>query len=367
LKTSVRKATIEDIPRLVELENLCFETDRISKQSFNRLFKKGHCSIIVDIADDIIRGYVLILFRRGTSLSRLYSIAVDPQYRKQGVAESLVKTGEQNALDNDTISMRLEIRRDNTASINFFVKMGYILFGEIPDYYEDGMEALRYEKFLAKNVAPKLSRVPYYEQTLDFTCGPATLMMAMGALESSIAFDRTEELRIWRESTTIFMASGHGGCSPYGLALAALNRGYLVDIFIDKRAPFLINSVRNEEKKIVMRLVEEDFLEVLRVRKTIVNYRSLSVSDIEKKYNEGAVPIALISSYRIYKEKFPHWVVVTGFNKKYIFIHDSYVDDQNSQTDSINMPILKTEFDRMTRYGKTGQKAVILIYPKTKN
>ncbi|MDE2089748.1 MAG: peptidase C39 family protein, partial [Gammaproteobacteria bacterium] len=37
-------------------------------------------------------------------------------------------------------------------------------------------------------------RIPYYRQTLDFTCGPAALMMAMKALDSKLPFNRKLEL-----------------------------------------------------------------------------------------------------------------------------------------------------------------------------
>jgi hypothetical protein len=36
--------------------------------------------------------------------------------------------------------------------------------------------------------------------------------------------------------------------------------------------------------------------------------------------------LVLISSYRIYGERFPHWVVVTGFDAHYIYVHDPLVD-----------------------------------------
>ena len=80
------------------------------------------------------------------------------------------------------------------------------------------------------------------------------------------------------------------------------------------------------------------------------------------KFDKGGVPIVLISSYRIYHEKFPHWVVVTGYDDRYIYVHDPFVDYEasKSSTDCIDMPILSTDFQRMTRYGKAGQKAVLI-------
>ena len=71
----------------------------------------------------------------------------------------------------------------------------------------------------------------------------------------------------------------------------------------------------------------------------------------------------LISSYRIYREKFPHWIVVTGFDDKYIYVHDPYIDYESNKTltESANMPILKKDFERMAQYGKAGQKAVLIL------
>jgi uncharacterized protein YvpB len=76
------------------------------------------------------------------------------------------------------------------------------------------------------------------------------------------------------------------------------------------------------------------------------------------------VPLVLISSYRIYRERFPHWVVVTGFDEQYIFMHDPYIDVETGETvsDCINMPVLRRDFERMARYGRSGQKAVVLVY-----
>jgi len=33
-------------------------------------------------------------------------------------------------------------------------------------------------------------------------------------------------------------------------------------------------------------------------------------------------------------------------------------------SDSINMPIARTEFERMARYGRSGQQAVLVLWPR---
>ena len=82
-------------------------------------------------------------------------------------------------------------------------------------------------------------------------------------LSDSIEPDRKLELRIWREATTIFMTSGHGGCGPYGLALAAVKRGFEVEIYVSDAGVHFVDSVRSPEKKQVISLVQEDMQDQL--------------------------------------------------------------------------------------------------------
>ena len=360
----IRDAALSDIEALVRLENASFQTDRLSRRQFRYMLTRGRSrTLLADDPQSGLLGYVLVLFSRGTSVARLYSIAVAPQARGRGVARALVAAAEAAAWEQDRAYMRLEIRRDNPASQALFEGTGYRRFGVLSDYYEDHMEALRYEKTLAPDLKPELQRVPFYEQTLDFTCGPSSLMMAMQALKPDLVLDRTLELRVWREATTVFMTSGHGGCGPFGLALAARRRGFAVELFINDPGVPLVDSVRSPEKKEVMRLVHEDMQDEVRRLGIPVHYKTLGLERLSECFDSGAVPMVLISSYRIYQEKFPHWVVVTGFDTHFVYVHDPFVDYENGETtlDSINMPIQREEFSRMSRYGRVGLQAVLLI------
>jgi hypothetical protein len=275
-----------------------------------------------------------------------------------------VRAAESEARRRDCAYLRLETRKDNVASITLFRSLGYEQFGEYDDYYEDHMDALRFQKSLAPDLAPDMVRVPYYEQTQEFSCGPSALMMAMKALDPSMTLDRKLELRIWREATTIYMTSGHGGCGPHGLALAAIHRGFRVEVYLSEPGTFLVDSVRSEDKKEVMRLVQEDMAEELEGVGVPVIHGTLTVDQIQSRFDGGAIPLVLISSYQIYGEKVPHWVVVTGFDEHFVYVHDPFVDydEGETATDSINMPILRRQFERMARYGRSGVRAVLLVY-----
>jgi len=254
-----RDATRKDLDALLRLEEAAFDIDRLSRRSFQRFIQHRRSALRVAEEDGRLLGYLVVLFRRGTSLARLYSMAVDETARGRNLGKQLLEDGEQQAVENSCVAMRLEVREDNAAAIALYRSAGYEPFGRYPDYYEDHADALRMEKALTDSIPPPQSRVPWYGQTLDFTCGPAALMMAMASLDPKQRLDRSEEVRLWREATTVFMTSGHGGCGPFGLATAAGHRAHRVELWVNGPEPFFLESVRSEDKKAVITLVEADF------------------------------------------------------------------------------------------------------------
>ncbi len=365
----IRSAIQEDLDALVVLENASFEGDRISRRQFNYLLKKGNASILVAELDGRLVGDLVLLYSRATSVARLYSIAVDERMRGKGIARTLMQAAEREAWDHQRAYLRLEVRKDNHAAISLYESLDYRRLGEHPDYYDDHMDAWRFEKSLAPDQHPELAPVPYYEQSLEFTCGPAALMMAFKSLDPAIEMNRRLELQLWREATTIFMTSGHGGCGPYGLALAASRRGFRVDLYVTDEGIHMIDSVRSAQKKEVMQLVQEEMQEELESLGVPMHRTAVSAVEIEECLSGGGIPLVLISSWQIYNAKAPHWVVVTGFDDNFIYVNDPFIDHDEGETavDSIHMPIQKEKFESMARYGRVGLQAMVVLYPRVEN
>ena len=360
---TLRPARTSDLKALASIEQRNFEGDRISQRQWRYMLTRSHADILVSEDEEGMLGYVLVLYNRATSVARLYSIAVEGRARGKGVSRQLVEAAEGAAWNRGRAYMRLEIRRDNLASQRLFEGQGYRQFGVLDDYYEDHMQALRFEKMLHPDLSPELAVMPYYEQTLEFTCGPASLMMAMKALQPETHLTRNLELRLWREATTIFMTSGHGGCGPFGLALAAHHRGFGVEIYVNDRSVPMLDSVRSEEKKEVMRLVHEEMLAEIDAAGIPLHYKNLPLAEMQQRFGEGAIALVLISSWRIYGKMSPHWVVVSGFDEQFVYVNDPFVDYEEDEcvTDSINIAISRGEFTRMARYGRAGLQAVVLV------
>lgn len=359
----IRAATLDDVAALSALEERCFESDRLSARSFRHMIRRGNATLLVDEQDGVIRGYFLVLYHRGTSLARLYSAAVAPECRGEGIGGALLAAVEAAAIQRGAVAMRLEVRADNAVAYDLYLRAGYRKFAIEEDYYEDHQDAVRMEKLLVPHLAPGLSRVPYYSQTLEFTCGPACLLMAMQALNPHEEASRARELRLWRESTTIFMTSGLGGCGPLGMALAAWRRGFGVTLSMSDPTEMFVDTVRSPDKKEVIRLVQEDMLRQAEETGVVFRDQPFSIDELKAEIAGGAIPLVLISSYRFTGDRYPHWVVIAGADDRFFYVHDPYVDveEGRTETDCIGIPVLCEEFERMTRLGRGKYRATLLL------
>ncbi len=362
-----RRASLEDLDALVSLENHCFQTDRLSRRSFKHLLKADSAVLHIAEIDNRIVAYIITLFHRGTSLARLYSIAVHPQYRGYGLARKLIEQSEQTAIERRCIFMRLEVRTDNIEAIKLYEKLDYQQFGIYHDYYEDHFDALRYQKQIKRFAPPEPSlQVPYYEQTTDFTCGPASLMMTMATLDPNFQPSPMEELQIWREATTIYMTSGHGGCGPHGLAIAAHRRGFHAEVYVTQEGPLFTEGVRIQEKKNVLKLVHESFIDQLHQYHIPIHYKAITQNDIEQALNRHQLPLVMISTYHFDRKKAPHWVAVTAMDEDFVYIHDPDVDTDSHQRpiDNQYIPISRAQFDRMSQFGQSRLRTAIIVGQK---
>ena len=362
-RIEIRPARTGDLDALVALETALFATDRLSRRSFRRFISSRADVLLVAMENEVLRGYALVLLRRGTALARLYSIAVDQTAQGRGIARALVSACEDASSKRGAMVLRLEVHVDNARALGLYERLGYRVFGRYKNYYDDGADALRLEKILKRGLPERAREIPHYPQTTEFTCGPAVMMMAMAAFDPKTELTRENEFRLWREATTIYMTSGHGGCEPVGMALALARRGLDVEVFASEPAPFFLDTVRNPDKRAVMELTQAEFAreaDALGIRR---NVRALKVREIAEKVRAGAIAIVLVSGYRMFDEKFPHWLVVHGQEGKHFFVHDSWVDLDffENPAAATNIPIPMREFERMAQYGRSRLRAAIIV------
>lgn len=362
----IRKARLSDLPQLLDLEKASFDHDQLSRRNFHWMITKAHSVFLVLEYGRSLLGYGLVLINRGTSLARLYSICTRKCYQKHGLASRLIVELERVAsLEEDCAFLRLEVKEDNASAIRLYHKLGYHKFTEKEDYYEDGKTAYCFEKRIRTLKKTQRLTVPYYTQGTEFTCGPASLMMAMKAFNPSFEMGLVTELQIWREATTIFMTSGHGGCGPHGLALSASSRRYRVELYLSRSEVLFLSTVRSDEKKKIIELVQKDFEKKVALTDIKVLRKRLGLEELKDVLARGGIPLVLITTYHFDNNRAPHWVVVTAYEEGFVFFHDPdrYHSEHSGVFGRVHIPIPEDQFMRISRWGKDRVGATVAVFP----
>lgn len=147
--TTIRAASAAHLPDLLDLESSSFSSDRISPRQMRHLLTRAHATVLIAQCADRLVGSVVVLYRRGARVGRVYSLAVDAAARGRGIGAALLEAAAADATRRGNDRLRLEVRQDNGAAIALYERLGFRRIAEIDDYYQDHMAAWRFERPLA--------------------------------------------------------------------------------------------------------------------------------------------------------------------------------------------------------------------------
>lgn len=195
--------------------------------------------------------------------------------------------------------------------------------------------------------------VPFYRQTMDFTCGSACIIMALSHFDSGFSLDRNSEIDLWREGSSILVL----GMGRYGISFPFLSRGYNVEVLanldnieflariekrLDGRGMEVFRSLYNERKDRVLKmgLVEK------RIDK-------ITLDSVRSTIRRGGIPILLTDASELDDDKAPHWVVVTG-------VRDGHFSLNNPLDASGGRELPESDFDRIA--GFLGEEVLVSVF-----
>jgi len=135
----VRRAQREDLPRIVEIERLCFpEEAAFPPKMFSYLLIYAEALVAYNSQ---VEGFVVGYTSGNVGL--IYTLDVHPDYRRMGVGSVLLKRMEEVLASKGARILRLEAAIENPAALALYLTAGFRKGSLIKDYYGLGKDAWR--------------------------------------------------------------------------------------------------------------------------------------------------------------------------------------------------------------------------------
>ena len=138
---SYRKATLLDLPILVSLDREYFPDTAWPAEQFRAEISGPTRNFIIAESEGEIIGYASAFLPSTGGVADLMTIAVHPDFRRQGIAQHLIAQLENWAAELGADSMMLEVDINNENAIALYTKLGYQKLNIRKNYYGYGKDA----------------------------------------------------------------------------------------------------------------------------------------------------------------------------------------------------------------------------------
>lgn len=138
-----RQPTTLDLPVLASYEKQLFPYSPWSTSQFKEEFAGIPTTRFMAIAesDNSIIGYCGVFLPAPGVAADVLTVAVLPEYRRQGIAREFMRQIENWAQERGASAMMLEVEKSNTAAIELYKSLGYMQISVRMDYYGPGQDA----------------------------------------------------------------------------------------------------------------------------------------------------------------------------------------------------------------------------------
>ena len=136
----IRKANIEDLDGLVEIEQACFDVPWSRESLEKDLTENPMALVIAAVTGGKLVGYVDVWLIEEEG--HINNVAVLPEYQGMGIGmilfNTMIEVTERAGIQSHT----LEVARGNDRAIDLYEKFGFQEAGVRPGYYENGDDAI---------------------------------------------------------------------------------------------------------------------------------------------------------------------------------------------------------------------------------
>lgn len=143
---AIRRGSLSDLNSVIVIERAAFGRHALDPTTlFWLLLRRWPGFLIAEISGKLV-GYVITRvaiwpWRRRTG--GVTSIAVHPDYRRQGVGRKLMQAAAEFLSRSGAITVDLEVSLRNSTAISLYKSLGFVSRQLLPDYYGSGEDGMR--------------------------------------------------------------------------------------------------------------------------------------------------------------------------------------------------------------------------------
>jgi ribosomal-protein-alanine N-acetyltransferase len=144
LQVHIRKVARGDIDRIIDIERSWHHLSHWSIDSYYRLLNDDSftSSYVAELECEEggprIVGFVI--FHVVAGVSEIYNIAVEAAHARSGIGKQLMWTAITASAQRAATRIVLEVRKSNSAAINFYFDFRFRIAGERKNYYSNPIE-----------------------------------------------------------------------------------------------------------------------------------------------------------------------------------------------------------------------------------
>lgn len=138
---SIRPAERADLLGVIRIEKASFPQPWPYDAFLRFLDEPG---FLVAVENGLVLGYIVADAGEdfGTAVGHVKDLAVHPDHRGRGIGSRLLNRGLQRLRRQNAGRVKLEVRASNEAAIGLYDRFGFETHHTIPNYYDDGEDAL---------------------------------------------------------------------------------------------------------------------------------------------------------------------------------------------------------------------------------
>ena len=133
----ITDAREEMLPQLHAIEQACFSVPWTEAMLRAQMAPETHI-FLAAVADGTVLGYIGLMYVLDEGY--ISNVAVTPQFRRQGIAEALIRALIGRAEEKQLAFLTLEVRAGNAPAIALYEKCGFSAVGCRKNYYEKPTE-----------------------------------------------------------------------------------------------------------------------------------------------------------------------------------------------------------------------------------